>query len=60
MELLPPELRARFSCNPFIMSINYTNYVNLVFNLWYCSTEIMKDEEERYELFVSLVDLNLL
>lgn len=27
--------------------------MNLILNLWYCLVEIIKDEEERYELFVS-------
>lgn len=27
--------------------------MNLILNLWYCLVEIIKDEEKRYELFVS-------
>lgn len=53
MELLPLELRFHVILLWYQLTNNYTSYMNLILNLWYCLVEIIKDEEERYELFVS-------
>lgn len=53
MELLPLELRFHVILLWCQLTNNYMSYMNLILNLWYCLVEIIKDEEERYELFVS-------